>query len=297
MTRVLVFGKTGQLARCLALSTPSNVDATFLGRDGCDFAGNPNFGERIDQHKPDIVINAVAYTAVEKAETEADLAFAINGRAPALLGLVCATRDIPIIHFSTDYVFSGTAKRPYVETDPICPSGQYGASKLAGEVGLLGSGARSYVFRTAWVYSAFGNNFLKTMIRLGRERGAVSVVNDQFGDPTSAADLAQATWKIIPRIISAAAPRSGIYHLSGRSPDEQKTSWYDFARVIFDAAAELGMLDGVICTAIPSSEYPSNFKRPEDCRLANEKFAEVFGFTLGGWRSSTQRTIQDLKTS
>lgn len=230
MKKALVFGQNGQVASCLAETQPPEFSATFLGSDVCDFSAKPDFSAVIKREGPDLVINAAAYTAVENAEVETDLAFEINGTAPAALGAACREAGLPMVHFSTDYVFDGDLGRPYREDDPVSPSGQYGSSKLEGEKGLIASGARAYVFRTSWVYSPYGNNFLKTMLRLGADRPEVKVVADQFGYPTSALDIARAIWRLAPNLLEDRSGKlAGIYHMTGTSPGGRPVSWFDFA--------------------------------------------------------------------
>lgn len=293
MKKALIFGRNGQVASCLAETRPAEFSATFLGSDSCDFSANPDFSAIIERESPDLVINAAAYTAVEKAEDETDLAFEINGTAPAALGATCREAGVPVVHFSTDYVFDGDQGRPYREDDPVSPSGQYGSSKLAGEKGLIASGARAYVFRTSWVYSPYGNNFLKTMLRLGADRPEVRIVADQFGYPTSALDIARAIWRIAPHILDdRSGALAGIYHMTGNSSDERPVSWFDFANEIFRQAEKLDLVGSVIRTPIPSSEFPSRFKRPADSRLDNGKLQREFGLQLPEWQSSVREVLQ-----
>lgn len=293
MKKALVFGKNGQVASCLAETRPPEFAATFFGSGVCDFSAKPDFSAIIKRESPDLVINAAAYTAVEKAEDETDLAFEINGNAPAALGAACREAGLPVVHFSTDYVFDGDLGRPYREDDPVSPSGQYGSSKLEGEKGLVASAARAYIFRTSWVYSPYGNNFLKTMLRLGADRPEVKVVADQFGYPTSALDIARTVWQLAPRILEdQSGARAGIYHMTGINADDSPVSWFDFADEIFRQAEDLALVGKVTRTPIPSSEFPSRFKRPADSRLDNGKLRREFDLELPQWQSSVREVVE-----
>jgi dTDP-4-dehydrorhamnose reductase len=295
VTKVLIFGKNGQVASCLAETRPPEYSVTFLGHDACDFSAKPDFAAIIKSDSPDLIINAAAYTAVENAEVETDLAHEINATAPAALGTACREAGLPVVHFSTDYVFDGDLGRPYREDDPVSPSGQYGSSKLEGEKGLIASDARAYVFRTSWVYSPYGNNFLKTMLRLGADRPEVKVVADQFGYPTSALDIARAIWRLAPSLIEdQAGALVGIYHMTGNSKDDRPVSWFEFADEIFRQAELLDLVVKVTRTPIPSSEFPSRFKRPVDSRLDNAKLKDAFGLELPEWQHSVEEVLRRI---
>ncbi len=295
MTKALIFGKNGQVARSLAETQPAGLSATYLGRDSCDMSAQPDFAGILRSEMPDLVINAAAYTAVEIAETERNLAMEINARAPAALGAECRNAGLPILHFSTDYVFDGELGCPYREDDPTGPSGEYGRSKFEGENGLRTSGARAFIFRTSWVYSPYGHNFLKTMLRLAKEQSEVKVVSDQFGYPTSALDIARAVWKIVPQILKDQSDTlAGTYHMTGRDTKCEAPSWFHFADEIFRQAEDLNLVGTVLCTAISSSDFPSRFKRPTDCRLDNEKLKRAFGYELPEWRWSVGDVLQRI---
>jgi dTDP-4-dehydrorhamnose reductase len=291
MQRILVFGKTGQLARCLAETAPAGTETTFLDRQAANFAATPNFRRLLDIHTPDAVILAAAYTAVEQAEDEPETADRVNAVNPARLGDACRMNAVPIVHFSTDYVFNGRRGRPLSEEDTVHPLGAYGRSKLSGEVGLLGTGAHAHIFRTSWVFSIHRNNFLTTMLRLGAKRSDLRVVADQFGTPTSAHTLAEAVWKVIPRLKDS--PR-GIYHLAGRCDPDEKVSWHAFAEQIFRRAEDAGWLHGVRCEPILAAEYPTKVDRPSDTRLDCTKFERVFGYALPHWSDGVTRAVASL---
>ena len=278
--RILVFGKTGQVATELALQ----ADVTSLGRDAADLSDPAACATAIDAGDWDAVINAAAYTAVDKAESDADTAQVINADAPAIMARTCAARDIPFVSISTDYVFSGAGNTPWTPADPTDPQGVYGRTKRDGEVAIVKTGGRYAVLRTSWVVSAHGNNFVKTMLRLGAEREALTVVADQIGGPTGAAEIAQACIKIAKTLVSE-PEKSGIYHFSG-GPD---TSWANFARAIFDAAK-------IPCavTDISSSDYPTPAKRPLNSRMDCSATEAAFGISRPDWRESLTHILTQL---
>ena len=230
------------------------------------------------------MINAAAYTAVDKAESDAETAQIINADAPAAMARACAARDIPFVSISTDYVFSGVGNTPWKPADPTDPQSVYGRTKRDGEIEIAKAGGRYAVLRTSWVVSAHGNNFVKTMLRLGAEREALTIVADQIGGPTCAAEIAQACIKIAKTLVSE-PEKSGIYHFSG-APD---TSWADFARAIFDAAE-------IACdvTDIPSSDYPTPAKRPLNSRMDCTTTEAAFGISRPDWRESLTHILTQL---
>lgn len=277
---LLVFGTTGQVAtelRRLAL------DATFLGRDKADLMRPGACHDLIIEHKPRAVINAAAWTAVDKAETEEDAARVVNGEAPTAMAAACATLGIPFVHISTDYVFDGSGTTPFTPDHPTAPLGAYGRTKLQGEDGVRGSDATHAILRTSWVFSAHGNNFLKTMLRLGRERDALNVVADQVGGPTSARAIAVACLRIADQLCDQ-PQNSGTYHFSGM-PD---VSWADFARAIMATAN----LDCQI-TDIPTSAYPTPAQRPANSRMDCSSLA-VFGLSRPDWQADLRDAIEEL---
>ena len=278
---MLVYGKTGQVARELERLAPR---AIFLDRRQAELTDPSRAASHIAEIKPDVVINAAAYTAVDKAEDEPLLAHTVNADAVAAMARSCAGLGIPIVHISTDYVFSGGGTDPWTPSDPTDPIGVYGASKLAGEEALRESGARHVILRTSWVFSAHGSNFVKTMLRLGAERDRLTVVADQIGGPTPAADIAEACLKIAAGL--ANGHQGGTYHFSG-SPD---VSWADFAREIFEQS---GLNTEVV--DIPSSEFPTKAARPLNSRLDCSTLEADFGIPRPDWRTGLRDVLKDLQ--
>ncbi len=278
----LVFGRTGQVASALATARPN---ATFLSRAEVDLTAPQTCADAIHAQKPDFVINAAAYTAVDKAEEEEDLAHAINAQAPKAMAQACAELDIPFIHISTDYVFDGSGTRPWQTTDPVAPLGAYGRTKLAGEQAILAAGGPNAILRTAWVFSETGNNFVKTMLRLGASRDELSVVGDQVGGPTSANAIAAACLAMGEQLLQGQG-RSGLYHFTG-SPH---VSWAEFAREIFAQA-------GLACAVkdIPSSAYPTPAKRPMNSRLDCSDIKSEFGIEEPDWTADLKDVITLLE--
>lgn len=262
--KVLVTGANGQLGQCLQELAPNfqNVDFTFCSSIELDITQLSQIEDKFSELRPDFCINAAAYTAVDKAESESDRAFLINETAVGYLAKACKKYNTSLIHVSTDFVFDGAKNTPYQETDAVNPLGVYGQSKLAGEQRIQEILESFYIVRTSWVYSDYGHNFKKTMLRLGKERGAVSVVNDQRGCPTHAIDLAQALLTIVNAKNQKAVP-FGIYHFCGN----KEMTWYSFAIQIFEEA-ELK----VAVTPIPTSDFPTPAKRPAYSVLDRSKW-------------------------
>jgi dTDP-4-dehydrorhamnose reductase len=281
--RLLVFGKTGQVARELQRVLP---DARFLGRDAADLADPAACAAAIAATDADAVINAAAWTTVDKAEAEEAAATTVNGAAPAAMARAAAARGLPFLHLSTDYVFDGAGTRPFAPDDPAGPLGAYGRSKLAGEKGVRAAGGAHAILRTSWVFSAHGANFVKTMLRLSETRDRIAVVADQIGGPTPAAAIALAL-REMARALIADPGRSGTYHLAG-APD---TSWAGFARAIFRAASRpTGVED------IPSSAYPTPARRPPNSRLDCTTLHETFGIARPDWQQGLAAVLKELGT-
>jgi len=277
---ILVFGQSGQVATELA-----RLDAALcLGRAECDISRPGAVADAIATHAPKAVINAAAYTAVDKAEEEEPTATAINGTAVGEMGAACAAAGIPMVHISTDYVFDGSGDTPWTPDAPTGPLGAYGRSKLAGEQALQASGAVHAILRTSWVVSAHGHNFVKTMLRLGADRDALTIVADQIGGPTPARDIAAACWAMAGQL-QTAPEKSGTYHFAG-APD---TSWADFAREIFAQS-------GTACTVtdIPSSAYPTPAKRPFNSRLDCSSLNATFAIPRPDWRPGLAQILADV---
>tara|TARA_R110002074_G_scaffold183339_3_gene348454 strand:- start:853 stop:1719 length:867 start_codon:yes stop_codon:yes gene_type:complete len=282
--KILVFGHSGQVATELRALHSDAIQITTLARSDADLTEPAGCAASINAYAPDAVINAAAYTAVDHAESDAETAQLINADAPAAMASACAARDIPFVSISTDYVFSGAGDTPWKPADDTDPQSVYGRSKRDGEVAIVKADGRYAVLRTSWVVSAYGNNFVKTMLRLGSDREALTIVADQIGSPTGAAEIAQAC-VTIAKTLASEPEKSGIYHFSG-APD---TSWADFARVIFDAA-------NIPCavTDIPSSDYPTPAKRPLNSRLDCTTTKAAFGISRLDWRESLTHILTQL---
>jgi dTDP-4-dehydrorhamnose reductase len=274
---ILVFGKTGQVATELQ----AQADVVALGRDLADLSDPDACAKVILEHKPEMVINAAAYTAVDKAEEEEALATVVNGEAPGAMARACAELGIPFVHISTDYVFEGDGEAPWTPEDPVGPLGAYGRSKLLGERESAKAGGTWAVLRTSWVFSPHGGNFVKTMLRLGKERDKLTIVADQAGGPTPASKIAEACLKMA-KSLKANPELSGIYHFSG-APD---VSWANFAREIF-TQAELA----VEVEDIPTSAFPTPAKRPVNSRMDCSATEAAFGIKRPDWREELPRIL------
>ncbi|MDE3187053.1 MAG: dTDP-4-dehydrorhamnose reductase [Acidobacteriota bacterium] len=292
--RILIVGATGQLGRELRRSFAPVGEIVAVHRQTADLTVPEQLRALVRRAAPDVILNAAAYTAVDRAESEPELAMAVNAQAPGTLAEEALRARALLVHYSTDYVFDGSKTGPWEETDTPNPLNVYGASKLAGEQAIRAAGGRHLIFRTSWVYGPHGNNFLLTMLRLGRERRELSVVNDQFGSPTSSIELADATQAIVSRILSgqygSADGWSGTYHMTCSG----SVSWYGFARAIFARAQRL--FDGKVplVKPIPSSEYPTAALRPRNSVLSNEKLLAQFGMQLAPWESALDEVMQVL---
>ncbi|WP_103257221.1 dTDP-4-dehydrorhamnose reductase [Tabrizicola aquatica] len=279
--KLLVFGQTGQVARELQRLAP---DATCLGRDAADLMDPAACSAAVAATDADAIINAAAWTAVDKAEAEEPAATIVNGDAPTAMAQAAAARGLPFLHISTDYVFDGTGDRPFTPDHPTGPLGAYGRSKLAGEIGVRAAGGPHAILRTSWVVSAHGANFVKTMLRLSETRDRLTVVADQIGGPTPAAAIAAALLDMA-RHLAADPAKSGTYHLSG-APD---TSWADFAREIFRQAGRSTAVED-----IPSSAYPTPAQRPLNSRLDCTSLATTFGIARPDWRQGLAAIMKEL---
>ena len=277
---ILVFGKTGQVARELAALEGTEC----YGRDAADLETPEICADLIYQKSPDAVINAAAYTSVDNAEEEETRATIINGAAPGAMAGACAALAIPFIQISTDYVFDGSGELPWQSEDQAAPLSAYGRSKLAGEQAVRAASGTFAILRTSWVVSAHGSNFVKTMLRHGTERDALNIVADQIGGPTGAAEIAAACHAIARQLMSDPT-KSGTYHFSG-TPD---VSWADFAREIFARS----QLDCTV-TDIPSSEYPTPAQRPLNSRLDCRATETVFDIPRPDWRETLTDILKDL---
>ncbi len=279
--RILVFGSTGQVATELRRRAPQ---AVFLSRAEADLADPPACARAVERAAADAVINAAAWTAVDKAEAEEDAARAVNAEAPAAIAAAAAGRGLPFVHISTDYVFDGSGSRPWRPGDPTGPLGAYGRSKLAGEQAVRGAGGAHAILRTSWVFSAHGANFVKTMLRLSETRDRLTVVADQTGGPTPAAAIAEACLAIAAALAEDAA-KTGTYHFAG-APD---ASWADFAREIFRQAGR-----AVDVADIPSSAYPTPARRPANSRLDCATTQAAFGIGRPDWRTHLTDVLGEI---
>ncbi|MAC81923.1 MAG: dTDP-4-dehydrorhamnose reductase [Rhodobacteraceae bacterium] len=286
---ILVFGHTGQVATELAAAGDRGFDlvdeVTCLNRDLVDLE-NPNAcSDAITQRQPDAVINAAAYTAVDRAEEDEARAGLINGKAPGDMARACAAMGIPFVHISTDYVFAGDGTDPWTPDHPTAPLGAYGRTKLAGEDAVRAAGGAYGILRTSWVFSAHGNNFLKTMLRLGETRDKLTIVADQIGGPTPARAIARACLSMATGLVNH-PEKAGTYHFSG-APD---ASWADFAREIFKVA-------GIDCAVedIPTSAYPTPAARPLNSRMDCSALETAFGIPRPDWRAATAEVVKTLR--
>jgi dTDP-4-dehydrorhamnose reductase len=289
---ILVAGKSGQLARCLLDSTVlHDVPMVAVGRPELDLEDGEGIDRVMAAVEPSAIVNAAAYTAVDRAEAESERAFAVNCDGATLLAAGAARRGIPFIQISTDYVFDGSKRSPYREDDVPAPQNVYGSSKLAGEIAVLKACPGAAVIRTSWVYSPYGNNFVRTMLRLSDEQPVVRIVEDQRGTPTSAADLAVAILAIVEQLRSAnGSDEAGIYHLAG----DGETSWHGFATAVFASLARRGRRVPTL-QAITTAEYPTPTRRPKNSCLDSSKAERIFGVRLPPWRSSLEECLDQLE--
>ncbi|MDP1653973.1 MAG: dTDP-4-dehydrorhamnose reductase [Rhodocyclaceae bacterium] len=290
MTTILLTGKDGQVGWELQRTLLPLGRVIACGRGELDISDADAVRRKLDEMRPDVVVNAAAYTAVDKAEGEPEQAHAINAVAPALLAEEAARRGILLIHYSTDYVYDGAKASPYVESDKTNPLGVYGRSKLAGEAGIQLAGADHLIFRTCWVYAARGGNFLRTMLRLAGEREELRVVADQVGAPTWARLIAEATAHALKQSMQERRDgrfESGVFHLAAAG----ETSWHGFASAI--VARRSGLRVKAV-TPITTAEYPLPAPRPANSRLATDKFRARFGLDLPDWESCLQLCLEDI---
>jgi dTDP-4-dehydrorhamnose reductase len=289
--RLLVTGAKGQLGWELCSMGPSyGLDVIPLDLPGFDITDPLRVDEALAQEDISLVINAAAYTAVDRAESEPEIAFAVNSGGPGYLALACARRNIPLIHISTDYVFDGNKGTPYVEADPICPIGIYAESKAAGEKAVREALQTHIILRTSWLYGAHGNNFVKTILRLAKEREELRVVDDQYGSPTHAADLAEAILTIAKRIHGQRAISWGTYHYCGKGI----TSWHAFAQEICQLGKKHAALRVKVINAISTNEYPTATRRPPFSALDCAKIEKCFGVRRKPWQDSLAEMLPTM---
>jgi dTDP-4-dehydrorhamnose reductase len=282
--RVAITGSKGQAATSLLERAGPKLEVIEVGRPEFDLTDRTAVLAGLEAARPDIIVNAAAYTAVDKAEAEEALALRVNGEGAGHVAEAAQRLGVPLLHLSTDYVFDGALDRPYREDDPTGPTGAYGRSKLAGEKLVSARCQDSVILRTAWVYSPFGANFVRAMLRLNETRDEVGVVADQRGNPTSALDIADSLIAIAARVKDDRSPGlRGIFHMTGSG----EGTWADFAEVVFREAEARGRRSTRV-KRIPTSDYPTPARRPANSRLDNEKLARVYGFRLPDWRGSVE---------
>ncbi len=287
--KLLMFGEGGQVATEVLRRCPAGIDVTALGRDRADLSDPAICADAITATNADVVLNAAAYTAVDKAEEETGLAHTVNADAPGAMARACATVGKPFLHISTDYVFDGSGDTPWRESDPVAPQNTYGRTKLAGEVAIAEAFSdenRYAILRTSWVFSAHGANFVKTMLRVAESRDQLTVVDDQCGAPTAAADIAEALL-VMARAFVTGKGSGGVFHFASQ-PD---TTWCGFAREIFARAAwsKTPFVEG-----IPTTDYPTPATRPANSRLNCKRIADDYGIARPDWRVTLDAVLADL---
>ena len=282
MMRIAVTGSQGQVATSLLERAVLKAEVVALGRPVFDLTDRAAVLAGLKEARPDVVVNAAAYTAVDKAESEEADAVRVNGEGAGHVAEAAARLGVPLLHISTDYVFDGALDRAYREGDPTAPTGAYGRSKLAGEKAVAERCENSVILRTAWVYSPFGANFVRTMLKLNETRDEIGVVADQRGNPTSALDIADALIAIAATAKDDASPTlRGVFHMTGSG----EATWADFAEAVFDEAAARGWRQTRV-KRIATADYPTPARRPANSRLDNEKLSRVYGVKLPEWRQS-----------
>lgn len=289
--RVLILGSAGQLGVELLKVLSPETDLVALSRRDVDLADESALREVIRRSDPRFIVNAAAYTAVDHAESEPELAHAVNAQAPRTMAEEATRLNAWLLHFSTDYVFDGSGNTPWKESDPPHPLNVYGSTKLEGEQAVAAAGCHHLIFRTSWVYAAHGNNFLRTMLRLGTQRPSLSIVDDQFGAPTSAGELARAVRSVLDRLQDAdsPSPEPGVYHMTCAG----STSWFGFAKSIFAAVAGRSPVPTLV--PIPSDQYPTPAARPHNSILNCDKLERAFGLRLAPWQDALAKVIEELQ--
>ena len=285
--RILVIGHGGQLAQALRAKCRSPLVVHTLGRAQLDIANRTEIARAISSFLPDVIINTAAYTAVDQAESEEAVALAVNRDGAGNVALAAAEFGVPLVHISTDYVFSGDRDGPYLEGDAPCPANVYGRSKLAGEMAVAAAHGDHVIIRTAWLHSPFGRNFVKTMLRLAAERDVVSVVADQFGNPTSALDLAEALLEIAKSVVGpSTAQWRGTFH----AVNAGEASWADLAERVFSRSRLLGGPSAAV-HRIATAEFPTPALRPRNSRLNTDKLGETFGIRMRPWQEAVDESV------
>jgi dTDP-4-dehydrorhamnose reductase len=291
--RLVVTGLKGQVVSALIERAARDVELTAIGRPQLDLGLRGAVLAGLRHARCDAIINAAAYTAVDKAESEPDVAMRINGEGAGHVAEAAAELGVPLLHLSTDYVFDGASPRPYREDDPTAPINAYGRSKLAGEERIRATHANHVILRTSWVYSPYGGNFVKTMLQLGASRDEVRVVADQIGNPTSALDIADALLAVARRLTTDTSPDlRGVFHFAGAG----EASWADVAEAVFGAAERYGRRP-VLVTRITTADYPTPARRPMNSRLDHTKFVAGYGVAPPAWRHSLEPCVTRLLQS
>lgn len=294
--KILLLGKNGQVGWELQRSLAPLGELLALDSRSQDYCGDlsdlPGIAATVRRFAPEVIVNAAAYTAVDKAESESDMAHRVNAEAPAVLAREALQLNALLVHYSTDYVFAGDGNTPWQENDPVAPLSVYGASKLAGEQAIQASGCSHLIFRTSWVYGARGNNFAKTMLRLARERESLNVIDDQFGAPTGAELLADVTAHAI-RTLQSNPELGGLYHLAATG----ETTWCRYARLVLEQAESAGIslkVSSEMIGSISTQDYPTPAKRPGNSRLNTQKLQKAFALTLPEWQVGVARMLTEI---
>lgn len=298
LSRVLLVGAGGQVGDAWQKALPPESLAAALDRTTLDLSQVDELTDHlhalIEQHRPTLIVNAAAYTAVDLAQDQQTLAYDVNALAPGVMATVAASRNVPLVHYSTDYVFDGRGNQPFVESDATNPLSVYGRSKLAGERAVQAAGGPHLILRTSWVFSNHGQNFLKTMLRLATSRDELRVVNDQVGAPTPAYLLAEVPMQMLADLHSLDDPRWGLYHLCPQG----ETSWHGYARYLIAKASELGWpirLSDDRIEGIPSVEFPTKATRPANSRLSTTKLEQAFRLALPTWQEGVDRVLRMIE--
>lgn len=289
---ILLFGSSGQLGIELTRLLSPIYELNALARFDVDLADSSAIREAIRVRRPTVILNAAAYTAVDRAESEPDLAHTVNAIAPQVMAEEALRLNAWFVHFSTDYVFDGSGSTPWKEADLPNPLNVYGRTKLEGERLIAATGCRYLIFRTSWVYAAHGNNFLRTMLRLGAQRPELRIVNDQVGAPTSTGEIARGIARVLDRLVNSGSfpPESGVYHMTCGGA----CSWFEFASAIFASTLSSGPAPAL--HPIPSDQYPTPARRPLNSRLDCSRFADMFESRLAPWQEALNRVIVELSS-
>lgn len=296
MAVIVLLGPTGQVGFELARSLAPLGHLHCLSRANVDFSDTAAVKHKVAALQPDVIVNAAAWTAVDKAETQSEAAYLLNAALPEALAQIAQQHDAWLVHYSSDYVYPGTGTKPWQEDSQTAPLSVYGASKLAGDIAIQQHCIKHLIFRTSWVYAARGNNFMRTMLKLALSREALKVVADQVGAPTPARLIAQVSSLALQQALQRGAEVSGIYHLAPQG----ETSWYGFANAIFALARQQGLalqLQTEKFEAITTSQYPTPATRPANSRLSLEKIEQTFGMQMPDWNSQLELTIEELLNS